>query len=49
MKVHMYFSCDICFAGFVSETILVKHKLHDHPKGPPPPQEPQAEPAPKII
>ena len=49
MKIHKYFSCEICFAGFMSETILIEHKLHDHPEGPPPPQQPQAEPAPKII
>ena len=33
-KIHRYFSCDICFAGFVSDVILIEHKIHDHPKGP---------------
>ena len=32
-KIHRYFSCDICFAGFVSDVILIEHKIHDHPKG----------------
>ena len=49
IKIHKYFSCEICFAGFVSDAILIEHKLKDHPEGPPPPQQPQAEPAPKII
>ena len=33
-KIHRYFSCEICFAGFVSDVILIEHKIHDHPKGP---------------
>ena len=33
-KIHRYFSCGICFAGFVSDVILIEHKIHDHPKGP---------------
>ena len=33
-KIHRYFSCEICFAGFVSDVILIKHKMHDHPEGP---------------
>ena len=33
-KIHTYFSCEICFAGFVSDVILIEHKIHDHPKGP---------------
>ena len=33
-KIHRYFSCDICFAGFMSDVILIEHKIHDHPKGP---------------
>ena len=33
-KIHRYFSCDICFAGFVSDVILIEHKIHDHPEGP---------------
>ena len=41
-KIHRYFSCEICFAGFVSDVILVEHKIHDHPEGPP--QLPQATP-----
>ena len=32
MKIHKYFSCEICFAGFVSDVILVEYKLHDHPE-----------------
>ena len=33
-KIHRYFSCDICFAGFMSDVILIEHKIHDHPEGP---------------
>ena len=33
-KIHRYFSCEICFAGFVSDVILIEHKIHDHPEGP---------------
>ena len=33
-KIHRYFSCEIYFAGFVSDVILIKHKIHDHPEGP---------------
>ena len=33
-KIHRYFSCKICFAGFVSDVILIEHKIHDHPEGP---------------
>ena len=33
-KIHRYFSCEICFAGFVSDVILIKHKIHDHLEGP---------------
>ena len=33
-KIHRYFSCEICFAGFVSDVILIKHKIHDHPERP---------------
>ena len=33
-KIHRYFSCEICFVGFVSDVILIKHKIHDHPEGP---------------
>ena len=51
-KIHRYFSCEICFAGFVSDVILIKHKIHDHPKGPVPSSsgvtDPQAEQAPII-
>ena len=32
-KIHIYFSCDICFAGFMSDVILIEHKIHDHPDG----------------
>ena len=35
-KIHRYFSCEICFAGFVSDVILIEHKIHDHPEGPVP-------------
>ena len=41
-KIHRYFSCEICFAGFVSDVILIEHKIHDHPEGPS--QPPQATP-----
>ena len=41
-KINRYFSCEICFAGFVSDVILIKHKIHDHPEGPS--QPPQATP-----
>ena len=33
-KIHRYLSCEICFAGFESDVILIEHKIHDHPKGP---------------
>ena len=33
-KIHRYFSCEICFAGFVSDVILIEHKIHDHHEGP---------------
>ena len=33
-KIHRYFSCEICFAGFVSDVNLIEHKIHDHPEGP---------------
>ena len=48
-KIHRYFSCEICFAGFVSDVILVKLQIHDHPEGPVPSTsgvtDPQAEQA----
>ena len=49
-KIHRYFSCEICFAGFVSDVILIKHKIHDHPEGPSTSgvTDPQAEQAPII-
>ena len=48
-KIHKYFSCEICFAGFVSDVILIKHKIHDHPEGPPPPsQATPEEPIPSV-
>ena len=37
-KIHRYFSCEICFAGFVSDVILIELKIHDHPEGPSQPQ-----------
>ena len=51
-KIHRYFSCEICFAGFVSDVILIEHKIHDHPEGPIPSTsgvtDPQAEQGPII-
>ena len=51
-KIHRCFSCEICFAGFVSDVILVEHKIHDHPEGPVPSTsgvtDPQTEQAPII-
>ena len=51
-KIHRYFSCEICFAGFVSDVILIEHKIHDHPEGPVPSTsgvtDPQGEQAPII-
>ena len=51
-KIHRYFSCEICFAGFVSDVILIEHKIHDHPEGPVPSSsgvtDPQVEQAPII-
>ena len=51
-KIHRYFSCEICFAGFVSDVILIEHKIHDHPEGPIPSTagvtDPQGEQAPII-
>ena len=51
-KIHRYFSCEICFAGFVSDVILIEHKIHYHPEGPVPSTsgvtDPQAEQAPII-
>ena len=48
-KIHRYFSCEICFAGFVSDVILIKHKIHDHPEGPSqPPQSTPEEPVPST-
>ena len=33
-NIHKYYSCEICFAGFVSDVTLIKHKIQDHPQGP---------------
>ena len=33
-KIHTYYSCEICFAGFVSHVTLIKHKIQDHPERP---------------
>ena len=30
-KEHRSYSCDICYAGFVSEPLLVEHHVNDHP------------------
>ena len=32
-KEHRSYSCDICYAGFVSEPLLVEHHVNDHPQG----------------
>ena len=34
-KEHRSYSCDICYAGFVSEPLLVEHRVNDHPQGRP--------------
>ena len=51
-KIHRYFSCEICFAGFMLDVILIQHKIHDHPEGPVPSTsgvtDPQGEQAPII-
>ena len=49
-KIHRYFSCEICFAGFVSDVILIEHQIYDHPEGPSTSgvTDPQAEQAPII-
>ena len=31
-KIHRYFSCEICFAGFVSDVILIEHKIMTTPR-----------------
>ena len=33
-KVHKCYSCEICFAGFMSNATLVRHKEQDHPVKP---------------
>ena len=32
-NIHRYYSCDICYARFVSEPLLVEHHVNDHPEG----------------
>ena len=32
-KEHRSYSCDICYAGFISEPLLVEHRMNDHPQG----------------
>ena len=32
---HHDFFCDVCFVGFVSEPLLVEHRVNDHPTGQP--------------
>ena len=32
---HQHDFCDICYAGFVSEPLLVEYRVNDHPKGRP--------------
>ena len=34
-KDHRLYSCDICYAGFISEPLLVEHHMNDHPEGRP--------------
>ena len=34
-KEHRSYSCDICYAGFISEPLLVEHRVNDHPQGRP--------------
>ena len=34
-KEHRSYSCDICYTGFVSEPLLVEHRVNDHPQGRP--------------
>ena len=49
-KIHRYFSCEICFAGFVSDVILIEHEIHDHPEGPSqPPQTTSKDPYPQLL
>ena len=30
---HCHYFCDVCFVGFVSEPLLVEHRVNDHPTG----------------
>ena len=30
---HRSYFCDICYAGFISEPLLVEHRMNDHPEG----------------
>ena len=32
-KGHRSYFCDICYAGFISEPLLVEHRVNDHPEG----------------
>ena len=32
-KDYRWYSCDICYAGFILEPLLVEHRMNDHPKG----------------
>ena len=34
-KEHRSYSCDICYAGFISEPLLVEHRVNDYPQGRP--------------
>ena len=34
-KGHRSYFCDICYAGFISEPLLVEHHMNDHPEGRP--------------
>ena len=48
---HCHYFCDICFAGFISEPLLVEHCVNDHPKGEHAPSMPKVEPSeePNVI
>ena len=32
---HCHFFCDVCFVGFISEPLLMEHRVNDHPTGRP--------------
>ena len=45
MSKHKYYCCGICYAGFVSEVILIEYKIHNHQE--PSHKEPEQPPVPK--